>query len=218
MTGRGQSDRAAELVDEVVAAYTAAAEDPAANQTEAWERIGYFQRGYYQEREYKIRQNDGRTTGPGPGGTAAVGSTLAKLAAFNHHRTGAFSAYRHLVDDVNPRCVQGWEGLASVHDDMAAAGQAQWPEAVATYHEALKHHPTWVRGVRRAAEIVLMERGVADSPSAPYAYTDALSVMDGMIDRVIADPEYFGRSCGTKYGGPVQCQQNNLQWIYGSGE
>ena len=106
----------------------------------------------------------------------------------------------------------------SVHDDMAAAGQASWPDAVATYHEAIRHHPAWVRGVRRAAEIILSEHGVADSPAAPYSYSDALSVMDALIDRIIAEPDYFGRSCSTKYGGPVQCQFLNLQWIYGSSE
>ena len=209
MSARGRIDDAEALVDQVVAAYTLAAEDPRANQTEAWERIGYYQRGYYQEMEKKLKLQDGR-----PADSAA----MARLRALGRHRSGAFSAYRHLVDDVNPRCMQGWEGLASVHDDMAAAGQASWPDSVATYHEAIRHHPTWVRGVRRAAEIILSEHGVADSPTAPYSYSDALSVMDALIDRIIAEPDYFGRSCSTKYGGPVQCQFLNLQWIYGSSE
>ena len=37
---------------------------------------------------------------------------------------------------------------------------------------AVEHHPTWVRGVRRAAEIVLMEKGVADDQGAADADTD----------------------------------------------
>ncbi len=207
MTGRGRGTSAETLVDEVVAAYTSAAEDPSANQTEAWERMGYYQRGYYQEIEKKLKTPDGKPAG---------GAATATLRALGRHRSGAFSTYRHLVDAVNPHCMQGWEGLASVRDDMAAVGQASWPDAVATYHEALQHHPTWVRGVRRAAEIILSEHGVADRPGAPYSYTDALTVMDALIDRIVADPEYFSRSCSTNYGGPVQCQFLNLQWIYGS--
>lgn len=209
MTGRGRDASAENLVDEVVAAYTLAAEDPAANQTDAWERMGYYQRGYYQEMEKKLKT---------PVGRPASAVATAKLQALGRHRLGALSAYRHLVDEVNPHCMQGWEGLASVHDDMAAAGQASWPDAVATYHEAIQHHPTWVRGVRRAAEIILSEHGVADNPSAPYSYMDALTVMDALIDRIVAEPAYFSRSCSTKYGGPVQCQFLNLQWIYGSSE
>ena len=88
-------------------------------------------------------------------------------------------------------------------------------DAVATYREAVAHHPTWVRGVRRAAEIVLMEKGVADDLSGGAdADSDALAVLDKLIDLVLSENSFFSRTCSTSAGGnPVRCQHFNLQWI-----
>ena len=49
---------------------------------------------------------------------------------------------------------------------------------VDTYREAVHAHPTWVRGVRRAAEIILTEHGVAYTEGARWADTDALQVVE----------------------------------------
>jgi len=177
MTGRrppvaGESPE--KLLDAAVAAYTEAANDPTANHTEAWNQIGYLQKGYYQEQKKK-------------------GLPVGK---FRQHRERAFAAYRNLVTEINPNCVKGWEGLAEVHNDMAEAGEADMADAVETYRAAVAAHPTWVRGARRAAEIVLTEHGVADTEGGRWSDTDALEVMDQLVDLVATETKHFRRICG----------------------
>ena len=122
MTGRrtpaaGESPE--KLLDLAVAAYTTAADDPAANHTEAWNQIGYLQKGYYQEQKKKghpssnYRQYRSR-------------AFLACDFAFKMHefciKNDGFcflnaefcistvelmsSRYRKLVDTINPNCMQ----------------------------------------------------------------------------------------------------------------
>eukprot|EP01046_Picozoa_sp_COSAG06_P036364 COSAG06_NODE_4001_length_4671_cov_9.733815_2_plen_388_part_00 len=195
MTGRGSKGGSAEqLLDAAVAAYTDAAEDPANNQTEAWYQIGYLQKGFYQEEQKRLGEG---------------------APALRRHRTGAFAAYQHLVTEINPGCLQGWEGLASVHDDMATAGEAQWEDVVQTYRDVMAQHPSWVRGARRAAEIVLTEHGVADTEGGRWSDTDALELMDSFIDLAAREPGYFRRH--DKRVGPtrtMQFQHFNQQWIF----
>ncbi len=195
MVGRravGRGGTAEQLLDAAVEAYTEAAADPASNQTEAWYQLGYLQKGFYQEQAKK-----------------RPGSHLRR------HRAGAFSAYQYLVTEVNPDCVQGWEGLASVHDDMAAANEAEWADVVETYRTAVAKHPTWVRGARRAAEIVLTKHGVADTEGGRWSDTDALESLDTLIDLVAKEPDYFRRA-GSSLGKArqPQWQHFNQQWIF----
>ena len=120
MTGRrppGRGGTAEQLLAAAVEAYTEAVADPAANQTEGWYQLGYLQKGFYQEQASKGRDSNLR-----------------------RHRAGAFAAYHHLVTEVNSDCVQGWEGLASVHDDMAAANEADWAEVRLTRTCSLATH------------------------------------------------------------------------------
>lgn len=189
-SGRGRT--AEQLLDAAVEAYTEAVADPSSNQTEGWYQLGYLQKGFYQEQAKKSPGNNLR-----------------------RHRAGAFSAYQHLVTEVNPDCMQGWEGLASVHDDMAAAHEAEWGDVVQTYRQAISKHPTWVRGARRAAEIVLTEHGVADTEGGRWSDSDALSSLDTFIDLVAKEPDFFRRA-GSSVGPARQAQWQhfNQQWIF----
>ena len=207
MTGRGRgAARPDELLAQAVSAYEAALQEEGCNQTEAWHQIGFLQKGFYQETASRFKQQ----------GMADARGVLTP------HRAGAFRAYRHLVSEVDPGCLSGWEGLASVHDDMAVAGEASWAEAVSTYGRALEVHHTWVRGVRRAAEIVLTQEQVGE-----YGDADALEKMDEFIDLVQKQSSHFRVLCdaGAQISNsasstrsatvrPMQCQHFNMQWIF----
>ena len=146
ITGR-TGENAEKVLHDTVAAYTAAAADPAANQTEAWEQMGYYQRGYYQEIEKPLKaaaSNGGQhaqadaskidsrkmrgkhTTNPYRILIfSKFSDKLHVLAALDKHRTGAFEAYDYLVREARTHCNLALPVIPGIVSDrlLVLAGQ-----------------------------------------------------------------------------------------------